>query len=57
MVAALFVRFEGTEVRISLSEIWFMANKSKPVKGKKAGNTKPLMKRVDLPGVKPLMKI
>jgi hypothetical protein len=28
---------------------------SKPVKGKKAGNVKPLMKRVDLPAVKPLM--
>jgi hypothetical protein len=32
-----------------------MANDARPVKGKKA--VKPLMKRVDLPGVKPLLKI
>ena len=33
-----------------------MAKDSKPVKGKKAGTVKPLMKRVDLPAVKPLLK-
>jgi len=34
-----------------------MAKDSKPVKSKKAGNVKPLMKkRVDLPAVKPLLK-
>jgi hypothetical protein len=34
-----------------------MVNTAKPVKGKKSGSVKPLMKRADLPGVKPLMKI
>lgn len=33
-----------------------MAQKSKPVKSKKAGTLKPLMKRVELPAVKPLIK-
>jgi hypothetical protein len=33
-----------------------MSQKSKPVKSKKAGTVKPLMKRVDLPAVKPLLK-
>lgn len=33
-----------------------MEKKSKPVKGKKAVNVKPLMKRADLPAVKPLIK-
>jgi hypothetical protein len=33
-----------------------MAQKSKPVKGKKAGNVKPLMKRVEIPAVKPLLR-
>jgi hypothetical protein len=32
-----------------------MEKNSKPVKGKKV--VKPLMKRADLPGVKPLLKI
>jgi hypothetical protein len=30
--------------------------KSKPVKGKKTAPVKPLMKRADLPAVKPLLK-
>jgi hypothetical protein len=34
-----------------------MAQKPTPVKGKKAGNVKPLMKRVDLPTVKPLIRL
>ena len=34
-----------------------MAKNAKPVKGKKAGTAKPLMKRAELPTVKPLMKI
>jgi hypothetical protein len=34
----------------------FMEKKSKPVKGKKAPAVKPLMKRADLPTVKPLLK-
>ena len=33
-----------------------MEKKSKPVKGKKAAPVKPLMKRADLPAVKPLIK-
>jgi hypothetical protein len=33
-----------------------MAKNAKPVKGKKAGNVKPLMKRADLPSVKPLIR-
>jgi hypothetical protein len=33
-----------------------MAKGSKPVKSKKAGTVKPLMKRVDLPAVKPLIR-
>ena len=33
-----------------------MATNFKPVTGKKAGNVKPLLKRVDLPAVKPLLK-
>jgi hypothetical protein len=32
-----------------------MAKNPKPVKGKKAGPAKPLMKRVDMPAVKPLI--
>jgi hypothetical protein len=34
-----------------------MVNKAKPVKGKKAGSVKPLMKRVEMPAVKPLIKL
>jgi hypothetical protein len=34
-----------------------MAKNAKPVKGKKAGNLKPLMKRVEMPAVKPLLTI
>jgi hypothetical protein len=34
-----------------------MEKKSKPVKGKKAGTVKPLMKRADLPAVKPLIRL
>jgi hypothetical protein len=34
-----------------------MAKNSKPVKGKKSGSAKPLMKRADLPGVKPLIRL
>ena len=34
-----------------------MEKKSNPVKGKKAGTVKPLMKRAELPSVKPLLKI
>jgi hypothetical protein len=33
-----------------------MEKKSKPVKGKKTAPVKPLMKRADLPAVKPLIK-
>jgi hypothetical protein len=33
-----------------------MAQKPTPVKSKKTGTVKPLMKRVDLPAVKPLLK-
>lgn len=34
-----------------------MAKNAKPVKGKKkTGSVKPLMKRADLPGIKPLIK-
>jgi len=33
-----------------------MATNSKPVKGKKTGTVKPLMKRSDLPAVKPLLR-
>jgi hypothetical protein len=33
-----------------------MAKNSKPVKGKKTGTVKPLMKRSDLPAVKPLIR-
>jgi hypothetical protein len=33
-----------------------MDKKSKPVKGKKTAPVKPLMKRADLPAVKPLIK-
>jgi hypothetical protein len=35
---------------------WVMEKKSKPVKGKKTAPVKPLMKRADLPAVKPLIK-
>jgi hypothetical protein len=34
-----------------------MAQKPKPVKGKKAGTVKPLMKRVEMPAVKPLIRM
>jgi hypothetical protein len=34
----------------------FMEKKAKPVKGKKTAPVKPLMKRADLPAVKPLIK-
>jgi hypothetical protein len=33
-----------------------MQKKSKPVKGKKTTPVKPLMKRADLPAVKPLVR-
>jgi hypothetical protein len=33
-----------------------MAKNAKPVKGKKTTPVKPLMKRADLPAVKPLIK-
>lgn len=35
---------------------WVMGKKAKPVKGKKTAPVKPLMKRADLPAVKPLIK-
>ena len=58
MLAALSVSIKASAVtNRPLEGDGFMATNSKPVKGKKAGNVKPLMKRVDLPGVKPLMKI
>jgi len=34
-----------------------MAQKPTPIKGKKAGSVKPLMKRVEMPAVKPLLKL
>ncbi len=34
-----------------------MAKNAKPVKGKKAGNVKPLMKRAEMPAVKPLVRL
>jgi hypothetical protein len=34
-----------------------MAKNAKPVKGKEAGNVKPLMKRVEMPAVKPLIRL
>jgi hypothetical protein len=34
-----------------------MAKNAKPVKGKKISNVKPLMKRADLPSVKPLIRL
>jgi len=34
-----------------------MAQQPTPVKGKKTGNVKPLMKRVEMPAVKPLLTI
>jgi hypothetical protein len=40
-------KFEGDQI---------MAKNSKPVKGKKGGTVKPLMKRSDLPAVKPLLR-
>jgi hypothetical protein len=40
-------KFEGDQI---------MAKNSKPVKGKKTGTVKPLMKRSDLPAVKPLLR-
>ena len=40
----------------SLEGDQIMAKNAKPVKGKKTGAIKPLMKRSDLPAVKPLLK-
>jgi hypothetical protein len=34
-----------------------MAKNAKPVKGKRNGSVKPLMKRSDLPSVKPLIRL
>jgi hypothetical protein len=53
--AALFESLESAAI-IKIKGDCVMAKNAKPVKGKKAGNAKPLMKRADLPTVKPLMK-
>ncbi len=46
--ANTFTKFQGDQI---------MAKNSKPVKGKKTGTVKPLMKRSDLPAVKPLIRL
>jgi hypothetical protein len=47
-------RFIGNDQFIEGDRV--MEKKSKPVKGKKTVPLKPLMKRADLPAVKPLIK-
>lgn len=54
--AALFKSSQGPQHKQKIKGDWIMAKNAKPVKGKKTGNVKPLMKRADLPGVKPLIR-
>jgi hypothetical protein len=48
---------QGQREHYSIKGDWIMAKNAKPVKGKKLGAVKPLMKRAELPSVKPLTRL
>jgi hypothetical protein len=48
---------QGQREHYSIKGDCIMAKNAKPVKGKKLGAVKPLMKRAELPSVKPLLRM